>query len=595
MAFISVTTKESRIMKKIYSFVFAAVALFSAASCQDELVNNETPAVQGEKFTITAIADAQTKTALTDEGFNSVWTPGDAIAVIDFTGQGAEFTTAITENAASAKFTCEDFNVGGMADISALPIVALYPYQAGLTCSIQSQMNPSGDNTIKGITFPNEQTAVAGSFDKTAAFTWAMATGATKDNLVFNNLYSLLKVKVTEENITEIKVTATSGSLAGNVTLPMTQSGATLTVVDGEGKSEVTLTCEAGFDTDEYYYICVLPGTYEGFSIALNGYTVKTKASPATFAAATVYDLGNVDSILTDATPWGVCGTFTDGWNITKNMSMTAYADGWYRLEGVEIYKDDEFKFVTNNSWDNSLGGESVLVAEDKTEYSLVDNGQNIKVTKNGVFTISLNPNEKKFTVACTEEFNDLTVQITVKNERTWSSVNAYFWVENGDADVDITTSPGPSLSKDANGNYVYEIDGQYIGQNIGYIFSDNGNDATNPDYFKLSHNGNNFTIAAAAPAKFYFQLNTDNSKQWWGETAYLHVWTGNGDLFGGWPGKLMIYEGDYKFSCEVPAEYIGKSINFKVHNGNAWEGSNQTNVILKEEQTYLGSNIGIN
>lgn len=294
MAFISVTSKELRIMKKIYSIVFAAVALFSAASCQEELVNNETPSAQGENFTITAVADAQTKTALTDEGLNSVWTPGDAIAVIDYAGQGAEFTTAITENAASAKFACEDFYVGSLTDISVLPIVALYPYQEGLTCSILSQLNPTGDNTIRGIVFPHEQTAVAGSFDKTAAFTWAMATGATKDNLVFNNLYSLLKVKVTEENITEIKISATSGSLAGNVTLPMTQSGATLTVVDGEGKSEVTLTCEDGFDTEKYYYICVLPGTYEGFSIALNGYTVKTKSSAATFDAATVYDLGEV-------------------------------------------------------------------------------------------------------------------------------------------------------------------------------------------------------------------------------------------------------------------------------------------------------------
>lgn len=281
-------------MKKTYSFLFAAVALFAAASCQDELISNETPAVQGERFTVTAAADAQTKTALTDEGLNSVWTPGDAIAVIDFIGNGAEFTTDITENAASAKFTCENFNTGGLTDISALPIVALYPYQDGLTCSIQSQLNQTGDNTIKGITFPHEQTAVAGSFDKSAAFTWAMATGATKDNLVFNNLYSLLKVKVTEENITSITVSATSGSLAGKVTLPITQSGAELTVVDGQGQSSVTLTCEDGFDTEKYYYICVLPGTYEGFSIALNETVVKTKPTAAVFEAATVYPLGEI-------------------------------------------------------------------------------------------------------------------------------------------------------------------------------------------------------------------------------------------------------------------------------------------------------------
>ena len=336
-------------MKKTYSFLFAAVALFAAASCQDELISNETPAVQGERFTVTAAADAQTKTALTDEGLNSVWTPGDAIAVIDFIGNGAEFTTDITENAASARFTCENFNTGGLTDISALPIVALYPYQDGLTCSIQSQLNPTGDNTIKGITFPHEQTAVAGSFDKSAAFTWAMATGATKDNLEFNNLYSLLKVKVTEENITSITVSATSGSLAGNVTLPITQSGAELTVIDGQGQSSVTLTCEDGFDTDKYYYICVLPGTYEGFSIALNGYTVKTKASAATFAAATVYDLG---SLARKEGSWGIRGSFVGGSWDNETMMFNYGEDGTQALLNIDFGTGGEFKFYnSSNGW----------------------------------------------------------------------------------------------------------------------------------------------------------------------------------------------------------------------------------------------------
>lgn len=326
-------------MKKTYSFLFAAVALFAAASCQDELISNETPAVQGERFTVTAAADAQTKTALTDEGLNSVWTPGDAIAVIDFIGNGTKFTTDITENAASAKFTCENFNTGGLTDISALPIVALYPYQDGLTCSIQSQLNPTGDNTIKGITFPHEQTAVAGSFDKSAAFTWAMATGATKDNLVFNNLYSLLKVKVTEENITSITVSATSGSLAGKVTLPLA-TGA-IAVVDGQGQSSVTLTCEDGFDTEKYYYICVLPGTYEGFSIALDGYTVKTRKSPFAFEAATVYNLGEVER---EVCGWGLVGQH-QGWDITNPTKLYKVAENVYAIFNIKL-ESNGFKFA---------------------------------------------------------------------------------------------------------------------------------------------------------------------------------------------------------------------------------------------------------
>ena len=332
-------------MKKTYSFLFAAVALFAAASCQDELISNETPAVQGERFTVTAAADAQTKTALTDEGLNSVWTPGDAIAVIDFIGNGAEFTTDITENAASARFTCENFNTGGLTDISALPIVALYPYQDGLTCSIQSQLNPTGDNTIKGITFPHEQTAVAGSFDKSAAFTWAMATGATKDNLEFNNLYSLLKVKVTEENITSITVSATSGSLAGKVTLPLT-TGA-LTVVEGQGQSSVTLTCEDGFATDKYYYICILPGTYEGFSIALDGTVVKKAQKDAEFASATVYDLGELEI---KESVYGLIGIDGD-WNTDLPMLETS-RDNFFVAYGVVFDTNSQFKIRKKGVWE---------------------------------------------------------------------------------------------------------------------------------------------------------------------------------------------------------------------------------------------------
>lgn len=399
-------------MKKIYSIVFAAVALFSAASCQEELVNNETPSAQGENFTITAVADAQTKTALTDEGLNSVWTPGDAIAVIDYDGQGAEFTTAITENAASAIFACEDFNVGGLTDISALPIVALYPYQEGLTCSIQSQLNPTGDNTIKGIVFPHEQTAVAGSFDKTAAFTWAMATGATKDNLVFNNLYSLLKVKVTEENITEIKISATSGSLAGNVTLPMTQSGATLTVVDGEGKSEVTLTCEDGFDTEKYYYICVLPGTYEGFSIALNGYTAKTKASAATFAAATVYDLGEVARVKSE---WALVGAFKEGDpNWIEIQMLATSTENLFVAEDVIVptdYTSMLIKKYGDADWTVKYGG-GLLYFNPNNWMTVYENGSDINVTEAGTYDFYFDKaNTRLYIVAADADYTSVPKQ----------------------------------------------------------------------------------------------------------------------------------------------------------------------------------------
>ena len=71
-------------MKKIYSFAFAAVAILSAASCQEELANQ--PLLnEGGDFTVTATS-VVTKTALAEDGFGVVWTPGDKISLINAEG-----------------------------------------------------------------------------------------------------------------------------------------------------------------------------------------------------------------------------------------------------------------------------------------------------------------------------------------------------------------------------------------------------------------------------------------------------------------------------------------------------------------------------
>lgn len=291
---------------------------------------------------------------------------------------------------------------------------------------------------------------------------------------------------------------------------------------------------------------------------------------------------------------WGVCGTFTGNWNIASTLAMTALGDGWYTLENVEIYKDDLFKFVIDKAWSNSLGADgAVLTAEDGTEYGLVKDGQNIKVNKNGKFTISLNPTDKKFKVVCVEEYTDLKVKIIVKNERTsWSSVNMYMWVEDGSNKIEITSNPGPALSKDSSGNYYYELDGKYIGETVYFIFSNNGNDKTDSDSMLVSRSGGTITITTIPPAKFTMTLDTSTLTTYWGTTAYLYVWTDEKvEPLGSWPGKKMTYEASSKsFTCDIPAEYIGKKLNFIVHNNTGWQTSDKEMNPVKAEQTYKGN-----
>ena len=102
---------------------------------------------------------------------------------------------------------------------------------------------------------------------------------------------------------------------------------------------------------------------------------------------------------------WGICGSF-NGWNNSdENYHMTLGANNWYEKTGVRLLASDEFKFVTENSWTGSLGasGSGAYTATDKTEHdNLVIDGKNIKVSKDGVYTISLNPVDKKFKVVRT-------------------------------------------------------------------------------------------------------------------------------------------------------------------------------------------------
>ena len=110
-------------MKKIYSFVLAAVAILSAASCQQELANEALENIGGGNFTVTA-ATAETKTALAEDGFGVVWTPGDKISVFNAEGDAVPFSTDITANAATAEFTNDAEFV---APEEAL--VAVYPHR----------------------------------------------------------------------------------------------------------------------------------------------------------------------------------------------------------------------------------------------------------------------------------------------------------------------------------------------------------------------------------------------------------------------------------------------------------------------------------
>ena len=234
-------------MKKIYSFAIAAVALFSAASCQKELVN--APMTEGGDFTVTAIASADTKTVLVD-GVKTYWTPGDKISLFNAEGKAVSFSTDITEAAATAKFT-------NTAEFAAPEnLVAIYPAKADATLA---------DNKIGILRIGGAQTAVAGSFDPSTAC--AVSTKAEDGVLAFSHVNSLIKFTIGGE-VAPATVKFTNGgarNIAGQFRYDLAE-GKVLQVDDkGDllpGAKEITLTPAAGesFKVGETYYITVIPG-----------------------------------------------------------------------------------------------------------------------------------------------------------------------------------------------------------------------------------------------------------------------------------------------------------------------------------------------
>ena len=552
-------------MKKIYSYVIAAAAMLAAASCQ-EIVE---PAVKGpEAFSLTAVAGVDTKTTLVD-GVKTYWTPGDELTVFDANGQNQKFVTVITEPAGSAVFSTETFAMP--EDMNNAVLLAIYPYTEGAVTNFQTY--------VANLEIPASQQAVKDGFDPDATLSYALAMGqdAAAKNLKFHNLYGLFKFTVGDAGVTKVTVKANGGeTLAGGVALLL---NGTLNV-SGDAASEVTL--EGTFEKGGVYYVAAIPGTCaSGISVLYNDTVVKTTDKAVQLKPNTVLNLGEI------ATPevWGVCGTFTNGWDIASNVHMTPTNSGWYVLEGVELYKDDQFKFVTKNSWDNSLGYKDVvLTAEDAVEYALVSDGQNIKVNKNGVFTISLNPKTKKFKVECTEEYSDLTVNITVDNKAGWDPL--YIYLES--AGTAITAAEGDLVT-----NNVYAVSGDYIGSSLSYKFI---SDSKTSEMANVTITRNGATVILEETAiKLTFMLDTANSKQWWGTTAKIHVWNTGTSFDTSWPGNTLVYDGNYTWHINVPSELVGKTINYLIHNGNGWQSSDSRVTITASGVTVKGSQIGIN
>ena len=716
------TINESRTMKKIYSFMVAAVALFAAASCNKELPQENLPAV-GETVVYTASTDgADTKAVLNETTKKSEWVAGDAITVHDGE-KGWTFTAA--EAGANVDFS----NSEGFGEYR--PVLAVYP--AGTyTANVAAK-------TAKAY-IPTWQQAQAKTYHSPAA----LAVAYTEDNtFAFKNAHALLKFTVNTDNVTHVIFHGNgSEAITGDVYVTLGEDGVeSVECLETEfteqkwneetqqnedvkvNKYGTWVECYAYHDdANKYfakgqtYYIAVAPQKFEGgvtvkvrindgeelvaktttklvetkINTILNLGEIKYEA-PATvekvylqpgvwsadnawFSAHFFNSVGGAEDVKmtdedadgvyevsvpagmesvifcrmnpeytefgwdvwegetevenhvwnqtadlsiplaedtkvyynvtdweagewsdtpqentpdqpeVDASAYGLVGSF-QGWNVASPIEMTNSKDGWIVAENVELYKVDEFKFVKDKSWDVSYGTSSVTVIEEGQEFAVqTDNSQNMKVSKNGKFNLYFNPATLKVKVECVDEYANLTVNITIDNKANWSPL--YIYLESdGEA---ITPAEGALVS-----NNVYAVSGDYIGSTLTCKLI-SGSKVSEVMNVAITKNGATVTLEETI-IKLKIQLDTDNAKQWWGNTMKIHVWSTGTSFDTSWPGNTMTSEGNYTWSIIVPSELVGKTINYLVHNGNGWQSSDSTVTISAEDKIVTGSSIGIN
>lgn len=524
----------------------AAVAIFAAASCNKELPQgNELPV--GETVVYTASVDgADTKAVLNEETKKSEWVAGDAITVHDG-------TTGWTFTAKEAGPNVDFSNSEGFGTYR--PVIAVYP--AGTyTANVAAK-------TTKAY-IPTWQQAQAGTYHNVAALAVAYSES---NSFAFKNAHALLKFTVNADNVTHVVFHGNKEeAITGNVYVTLGEDGVksveclATEFATGEGENKVVETKKGTWvecyayhgDDNKYfikgktYYIAVAPQVFE------NGVTVKIRINEGEEIVAkttnkkvetkinTILNLGEIkyDPNIVDASAYGLVGSF-QGWDAANPVAMEYVSDGWIVAKNVEMYKDDAFKFVQGKSWDVNYGTSGTTTLEDDKETSVVKNGQNMAVLKNGKYNLYLNPNKMLVKAVCIAEFTDLTVAITIDNKANWSPLT-----------ITLKKEGNVIVNKESVTNGKYVISGNYIGSTLVCQFH-SGNKASKEEELTITKNGAKATVESTEVEKPKLYL-TPNSNWKVDNARFAAYFFGNGEKWVSMtdPDKDGVYE------VEIPSGY---------------------------------------
>lgn len=315
-------------MKKIYSFMVAAVALFAAASCNKELPQENLPAV-GETVVYTASTDgADTKAVL--DGTVSKWCGEELITLHDGTNAFTFYANAGETPVSKVDFT---YNKGeNQPEFTATEVMAVYP-SGDYTANLDEKI-------VSNVVVPNNQTLEDNTYPATAAVAVAYSTTT---ELSFKNATTLLKFKVDGDDVTYGCIAA-EGDISG--TFDLAYNGGEPELTATTAKQWVDFSKNDDFLSKEAtYYIAVAPAALNEITMYLNGAEVKSKTfeEPYQLKRNVILDLGTITYTAPETAStvylkpgvwsadgaWYVAYFFNSTGNVAVNMEDTD-ADGLF-------------------------------------------------------------------------------------------------------------------------------------------------------------------------------------------------------------------------------------------------------------------------
>ena len=377
-------------MKKIYSFVLAAVAILSAASCQKEMANEAIVDNGGDAFKVTAISATDSKTVL--DGVNTYWTPGDLIALYDANGAEVTFSTDITETAAKAVFTAESDFVP-----HADGLLAVYPKRTDRGATSYA------NGVVTGLHIGGTQQAVAGSFDPKFAVALGVALTEESNDLLFVNVHSLVKFTVGGDTAPSKVTLKNNGArmIAGMYNVDIATGEATVTAGAGE------ITLNGPFEVGKTYYIALTHGICgNGISLYYDGVEMKNTGETITLEPNKIYNLGTLPAPAVEPAEVKVvlnelCGNkvyngnkFIElynagdaevnlaGWTLRKYAEDATdvagkYNNCWVATEGIKIAAGG-YLVLEADQTDPAVGFDAGLSAKKGLKIELVDAQGNV-------------------------------------------------------------------------------------------------------------------------------------------------------------------------------------------------------------------------